>query len=346
MSLQDALQLVQPVLSQYGIKPHYVEQNGSAFKVYSDKGTFALKEADPYKGMDFVRNVHYLYQRGYNRIVPIYPTPDGRYAVLYSQRLFYLMPWISNEKNEDRTSQHKKLFRELARLHTLTVKDIEVSEEDTKNHYEQTNEQWKKEASMLDEMIEACEQKWYMSPFELLFCTYYHDISQALKFANRKLDDWYEVSKDAKKMRMVIVHGKVSPEHFLYDEKGYGYFINLEDSRYASPLHDLLPFVAKNLESLPRQDEDMVDWIYTYASYFSLKDEEMELLTSYLAHPGPAIQVLERYYKSKSKFNQQKAVQELQKAYWRLKNIEYVVMRIDEIERKKKQEKEGAQGEG
>mgnify|MGYP001953728563 CR=1 FL=1 len=345
MSQNEAFTMVQPILSQYGIRPHYVEKIGSAFKIYADQGAFALKEASPYQGMNFVRNIHLLFQKGYNRIVPIYPTPDGRYAVLQQNRLFYLMPWVANEyKNtEDRNSKQKQLFRELARLHTLSSKDVELTDEDTENHYQETKAQWDKESLMLDEMIEACEQKWYMSPFELMYCTYYHNVKQALQFAIRKLDDWYEKAKDSKKMRMVIVHGKVSPDHFLFDEKGYGYFINFEESRYAAPHHDLLPFVAKACEGLPRQNEDMVEWIYTYTSHFALREAEIDLLMSYLAYPLPFIQVLEKYYKSTTKFNHYKAVRELQQKFWVMKNSEYIVMRLDEIERQKKQAKEGAQ---
>ena len=43
-------------------------------KVYSDRGTFALKSILPHNGIDFIKNVQKLYHRGYNRIVPIYQT--------------------------------------------------------------------------------------------------------------------------------------------------------------------------------------------------------------------------------------------------------------------------------
>lgn len=116
--------------------------------------------------------------------------------------------------------------------------------------------------------IEACERKEYMSPFELMFSLYYHDVSQALKFSTNKFKDWYEKTKESEKARTVIIHGKVSTEHFLYDDRGYGYFTNFENARQGSPLHDLLPFLSRTLKTYPKRSEESVEWIYTYMKYF------------------------------------------------------------------------------
>jgi hypothetical protein len=78
------------ILQNYQVKPYFVEEHGNIKKIYSNKGTFALKKMTPTAGTDFVRHVHILYQKGFNRIVPIYPTLDGRYAVLHDKALYYL----------------------------------------------------------------------------------------------------------------------------------------------------------------------------------------------------------------------------------------------------------------
>ncbi|WP_433743460.1 spore coat protein YsxE [Falsibacillus pallidus] len=328
------------ILSQYGVEAHFVEGKGSVHKIYSTKGVFALKKIIPQNGVDFVRNVQTLYQRGYYHIVPIYPTMDGRYGVLDGGYLYYLMPWLSNEEKEDRFERHQKLFRELARMHTISSKDISLGEDDRKEHYENTMEEWERQKEFLEEFVERCEKEAYMSPFQLLYCSYFHDMHQALNFSIKKLEEWYEASKDNKKARTVIVHGKISTEHFLYDDRGYGYFTNFEHSKTAPPFHDLLPFLSRTLKTYPRQFEDCVEWLYTYFQHFSFKDEEMLLFMSYLAHPGPIFRVVEKYHHKGNKRKEQKMVKRLQKQYWLLKNTEYVVMRMDELERKKKEAKE------
>ena len=240
-----------PILKNYQVQPYFVEDHGNVKKIYSDKGTFALKKIVPTTGTDFIRHVHLLYQKGFNRIVPIYPTMDGRYAVLHEKALYYLMPWMSNEVKEDRQHKHQQLFRELARLHTLSAKDITVNKEERTEHYEKTIQLLDKNQEFLDGFIDQCEKKTYMSPFELVYCLYYNEISQALRFSKTKFEEWYEKTKEEEKARMVITHGKLSSEHFLYDDKGYGYFINFENARYGSPIHDLLPYLSRSFNTQP-----------------------------------------------------------------------------------------------
>ncbi|MFL6560055.1 MAG: spore coat protein YsxE, partial [Bacillus sp. (in: firmicutes)] len=74
MSNPNQLNTFAHILKNYLVEPHFVEDFGSVQKIYSNKGTFALKKIDPATGTDFIRHVHLLYQKGYNRIVPIYPT--------------------------------------------------------------------------------------------------------------------------------------------------------------------------------------------------------------------------------------------------------------------------------
>ena len=316
------------ILKEYGVDNPHIERYGKIYKVYSKNGIFALKIISPSSGIDFVRNVQLLYQRGYNRIVPIFPTLDGRYAILEERSLYYLMPWLSNEDKEDRFAKHQKMFRELARLHTLSVKDIAVTSEARQDHYERTLEQWEREEEFLEEFLESCERKWYMSPFELMFCNYYQSIRQAVTFSKSKLEEWLEVSKEETKGRIVMIHGKVSIEHFLYDDRGYGYFTNFEDSKIASPIHDLLPFLVRRLHAQPGQYDDTIEWINTYFRYFPFRNDEKLLFLSYLAHPGSIFETVEDYYFRKSKKTELRFVKKFQREYWLMKNTEYVVMKM------------------
>ena len=191
MSDSNQLEPLIPILKNYQVKPYFVEEHGNIKKIYSDKGTFALKKIVPTTGTDFVRHVHLLYQKGFNRIVPIFPTMDGRYGVLHDKNLYYLMPWMSNEIKEDRTHKHLQLFRELARLHTLSAKEINVNKDEREEHYDKTIALLDKNQELLDGFIDECEKKTYMSPFELLFCLYYNEISQALRFSKTKFEELF-----------------------------------------------------------------------------------------------------------------------------------------------------------
>jgi spore coat protein YsxE len=339
-SSYDELKLI---VKQYGLKVNHFEQYGRTFKIFSSNGTYALKKIQPQSGVDFVRNVQLLYQKGYNRIVPIFPTMDGRYAILQQNYLYYLMPWLSNAEKEDRNEKHQKMFRELARLHTLSMKSIQIETKERNEHFEQTIEQWEREEEFLNEFLEISEKKWYMSPFELLFCTFYNDVKRALDFSKKKLEEWYEDSKEVNNARTVITHGKISTEHFLYDDRGYGYFTNFEDSKIASPIHDLLPFLARTLQTYPKRFDECIEWLYMYFGHFPFREEEKLLFLSYLAHPGPIIRTAQSYHLKKTKRTELKFVKQLQSQYWLLKNTEYVVIKMNEMENKTKQVENDAQ---
>lgn len=331
-----------PILKNYQVDPYFIEDFGKIKKVYSNKGTLALKRISPNNGTDFIHHIHHLYQKGYNRIVPIYPTMDGRYAVLNEKDLYYLMPWLPNEVKENRTERHQQLFRELARLHTLSAKEITVKKEERTEHYEKTIQLFEKNQEFLNGFVEECEKKIYMSPFELLFCLYFNEIGQALQFSRKKLEEWYETTKEQDKARMVINHGKISSEHFLYDEKGYGYFSNFEGAGYGSPIHDLLPFLSRTLKTNPKRNDDCVDWVYHYFKFFPFKKDEKLLFFSYLSYPVSMIQMVEKYYRKPYPKNELKFVQQLQRQYWHLKNTEYAAMRIAELDQPNEQTEQGA----
>lgn len=337
MNDSNRLEAVAPILQQYQVEPHFIEDFGTIQKIYSNKGIFALKKISPACGTDFIRHVHFLYQKGFNRIVPIYPTMDGRYAVLHDHYLYYLMPWLANENRDPKSRQ---LFRELARLHSLSAKEIMINKEERLEHYEKTIQQLEKHQEFLNGFIDVCERKTYMSPFELLFCLYYNEISQALRFSKAKFEEWYENTKENDKARMVVTHGKLSTDHFLFDERGYGYFINFENAAYGSPIHDLLPYISRTLNTSPRRSDDTIDLLYHYFKYFPFKEEEKQLFYSYLAYPIPLIQTVEKYYRKQRRKNELKYVRQLQQRYWHLKNTEYVVMRMTEIETQQQQANE------
>ncbi len=331
MSDSNRLSELTPILRNYQVEPYFIEDFGKVQKVYSNKGTFALKKIPPAAGTDFIRHVHYLYQKGYNRIVPIFPTVDGRYAVLYEKDLYYLMPWLPNETKETRSGRHMQLFRELARLHMISAKEVKVQKEERKEHYEKTIDQLEKNKEFLEGFMEECEKKTYMSPFELLFCLYFNEIGQALRFSKTKFEEWYEDTKDQEKARMVVIHGKISSEHYLYDERGYGYFMNFEAAGFGSPIHDLLPFLSRALKTSPKKNDECVDWVYHYFQYFPFKNDEKLLFLSYLAYPLNMIQTADSYHqKTPHKRNELKCVKQLQRNYWYLKNTEYVAMKIAE----------------
>jgi len=317
-------------LEHYQLQLNYFEDFGKIIKVYTNNGVFVIKSLPATKGIDFVKNIQQLYQKGYNRIVPVFATVENSYGVLVDQQLWYLMPWLPNPNIIEGAERQRQLIRELARMHVLSVKEkiIEVNEHEA--HFNSMKERWERQQNFLEEFSRLIERKWYMSPFELQYCAYHQDIYQALNFSIRKLTEWFENTKEDGKIRTVTTHGKLSIDHFVYTENGYGHFINLEDATEAAPHFDILPYIVDMLNTYPKQGIDVVEVLEYYFKFFPWRDNEMMLFTSYLASPEGPVEIVEEFFHRKNEQSEAILCQKLQMQYWLLKNTEFVIMQIEQ----------------
>jgi spore coat protein YsxE len=328
----------QELLYPYRFKVDFVEDYGKIKKVYTDKGVFALKKLarSSRQGANFIQTMSLLSQKGFMKMIRPYRTHDGEYIVYDGADAYYVMPWLPNEPKEERDIRYHKLFQELAELHSLTLHESKIKKEDVTKHYELLEKQWKDRKEDLEKYVEQCEQKIYMSPFELYFCLVYHECSQALEFARNKLDEWYEIMKEKEEARLVTIHGKLSAKHFIYDESGNGYFINFEQAREAPPVYDIISFYFRAFKTYPIQSYESYEWFTTYEQRFPLREEELLLLYSYLAFPELLVRSVDRYRNERASQPEMKHIQMLTAAYWQMKNIEQLLTRIMQAEQQKK----------
>lgn len=326
-----------PILKKYNLQPTHIEDHGKIKKIITSNGVFALKTIAKKVNLQFPGFLQQLFQQGFTRAVPIYPTIDGTYLVYYDQNYHYLMPWVQNHGPTDRVARNHAIFKEIARVHLSTSRKQTIEEDEITSHFERIINQWEEQNQYLESFVEQAEKKWYMSPFELQFCTYFYEVSLASRFARNQLDRWYDKVQETKTFRTALTHGNLSDSHFLFDDKGKGYLSNFEKSAYASPINDLVSLYYRLLKTYPTLCENCVDWYETYRNHNPLRDEEIYLFLSYLSYPEPIYRCVRNYEKNRNK-SEREHVQNLQRAYWLTKNIEYVSVKILEAEEKRKQE--------
>ena len=339
--MQTNEQSVEEIVYQYGINPEYVEQHAGVWRVATNKGAFALKKIKKEQAYPLFRNIHSLFQRGIKTVVPIYQTRQGYYFIESYSDAYYLMPWIEDNEERELDFKDSLMFKELAKLHSMTVQEKEYPEEEITAFYNRISEEWTKEQEDLEKFVDVCEKRLYMSPFELQVCTYAHEISLAQKFSLQKLENWQEAVKETKKHRVAMTHGRVSFHHFVKDTEGRGYFISWERAKQAAPANDIISFYQRYLRTYPLFCDDCIDWFYEYQKGFSLQEYEKDLTLSYLSHPASFMQAVEQFQQPPNP-NQRRAISErelvkkIQGSYWQAKNIEYVAGRINQIEEQNK----------
>lgn len=344
MSMQ--LSELRLLLQNYDLYPEYTEEiTKKTIKVYTDTGPYVLKKLSSEFNPYFVDSIRILNEQKYSNYVPLLRNKQQQLISQYNGEYYYLMPWLVNEQEEERDARHQLLFKEVANLHKRTEKKISLDGQEATNHYEKLTNKWDEEKARFETFVEQCEKKIYLSPFELQAVTYYTEVSRAIEFSRKKLDEWYEKMTDQKSSRVVLTHGKVSARHFLYDDDGNGYLSNFEKSSYSSPIDDFLLFLNRTAKTYPIQSDDVVNWFYSYQKDYPFTEEEMLLFIGYLAYPERLCRFIKNYSKKGKKSSELEANIQLVRAYWQFKNIEYFVMKVSEIENRKKMEAEAAEAQ-
>lgn len=168
-----------------------------------------------------------------------------------------------------------------------------------------------------------------MSPFQLQFCTYFHEMIQAYWFAETQLEKWYEKMKETKKWRISFIHGRAVPSHYLWNETGQRYFFSWERAHWASPLADLLPSLYEYVRTLPPIDEEWLNGFFEYEQQLAIREEERDFFFSHAASPSHLYRFVSRYtMERKKEMDEYTAVSQLQREYWVMKHIEQIVTRL------------------
>ncbi len=320
---------LEPLLRNYQIFPQRIKKKGNVYQIITRDYTYALKGMKNRPRLDLMRLFQWLNIQGFFQHVSILPDRYGRYYQMVNGTIYYLMPWIQ-ENEERRSNKHRKMFSELAHLHLTTVKIIPVTDEMIQSHYENVRTRWQREEEFLLRFLEQCERKVYMSPFEWRYVLYYHEIRSAYQFAYVSLESWQEELLENKKARTCMVHGNLHPDHYLIDKRGYGYFINFEKSRTASPISDLLPYLARSLRTFPEPEGDEIAWLDAYQQTFQLTTAEKYLLQSYLAHPESIMNIIQAYQNKRRNNHELEYTKKIEQFYWSLKNRERFIRNMIE----------------
>lgn len=335
---RELLELYRPILQQYGLQAHRIDHVGKVKKVYTNVGVFALKEIKHDRQIQTVQQAYSLYTK---QSVPLYLSRQGTPFVFYQGQYYYLMPWITQGTNPERGERIRSFFRDLAYLHRQSLKEVDVKEEEITHYYEARKSEWEKQRTFLQSYVEQCEHEWYMSPFQLQVCTYFHETMQAYWFAETQLEKWYEKIKETKKWRMVFIHGNALLSHYVHDEKGNRYFLSWERACWASPLADLFTSLYHHVRTSHPIGDEWIDGVVEYEQQLSILDEEQAFFFSHLAQPDSMYRFVSQYATERQKERSERDyVSRLHRRYWAMKNIEYIVMRLIQIKEAKQAEEQ------
>ncbi|GAA3321068.1 spore coat protein YsxE [Ectobacillus funiculus] len=269
----------EPLLQMYRLNPEHLEEHGSVLKVYTNQGPYALKRLSPSRleRSNFVHHLRFLSEKGFTNYAPVYHASDGEYFLSDGQHQYYLMPWLdSAEQKGEENDHYHQMFQTLAAMHQKTVKEESITEETIDSHYNALSGRWEQDRDMLDTFLTQSEAKWYMSPLELQYCTYYHHVLRAHEFAAKQLEEWQELMKEKETTRISLIHGNVSQKSFfclIMSETVI--FISLEKfTVFPHRYRILYSFYQRSFNTYPIARNDRYEWYQMYQKHFPYTKEE------------------------------------------------------------------------
>lgn len=254
---------------QCHVKPSKIEIRGRVTILTTDKGIFCLKPKDETRQDIPTLNVYeYLNSRSF---------------YYYPRKLDLSTDDVEVREyiREDHIPREQKivdLVDLMSLLHNKTTHYKEVDLDDYKKIYEDLKNNIIYLTSYYNDLISIIESHIIMSPKEYLLARNITMIFKSLYFCEVELEHWYEMIKEKRKQRVVVLHNNLNLNHFLRNENSY--FINWEKAKVGIPIFDFYKlYRAHALEF------DFDELLKRYEHHYPLKREERLLLFILISMP-------------------------------------------------------------
>lgn len=216
---------------------------------------YVLKEE---KDLEYLEN--YFISRDFHNYLKVLERIDNK------NKYQYLEDYSLNNDTKALDIAHT-----LGLLHNKTSYTKEVTIDKKKEIYDEVLGYINYTEEKYTEILNNIEYKAFPSPSEIIFLNGYSKINDAFMFLKREIDNWYKLVKDKPKDRLAIIHGNMSLEHAICNDKLY--LINWSSSRFESPVIDISIFYNNTWDKV-----DFKEVLEEYLSISTLREDELKLL--------------------------------------------------------------------
>ena len=248
------------LIKSYNPKKYTLKGNTIIFE--TDDNKLVLKESNK----DINNTFNYLKSRNFNNIPSIIKSSNNINIYKFLNDTIY-----SKEQRAD------DLINTVISLHEKTSYHKDVREDSYKEIYDNilSNINYLKEK--YNYYFDLFFKEIYHSPSHYLFLRNYTKLINNLSFCNRELDNWYDLVKDKRNVRVSVIHNNLNLEHFIKDDKNY--LISCDKSTTDIPILDIINFYKKEYLNI-----NFNNLLNKYLNI--LNDDEKKLLFILLALPS------------------------------------------------------------
>lgn len=167
-------------------------------------------------------------------------------------------------------------------LHNKTTRYINTSIDDYKKVYEDISNKIDSLYSYYNDLNDLIDQEIYMSPSSYLLARNISKIYSSLNYCKYELNSWYDLVKEDKKQRKVLIHNNLSLEHLIRNENSY--LISWDNSRFDSPIYDLYNFYKNNYDKI-----EFSSLFRLYNNKYPLRENEIKLFFILISLPDKIV---------------------------------------------------------
>ena len=255
---------IRHILEKYQLHPTRYQMKGKVTFVDTDRGSYAMKEMehDQEEIWNYLRSRNFLY----------YPE-----IIRYENRI--LVTKLEQDIAMPKEQKAEDLIDLMALLHQKTTHYKEVDISDYKELYEEISNNIFYLKTYYDDMMTIIESHIIMSPSEYLLARNITLVYSALNFSKEALEKWYEMIKDKRKQRMVILHNHLELSHFIRNQNAY--LTSWDKAKFGIPIFDFYKFYKKHCLEF-----EFDELFKRYERSYPLLEEERLLLFILLALPS------------------------------------------------------------
>ena len=264
---------ISELLRKNELKPNGYKKIGKTFLVKTDHGNYIIKKS---------KNKNNIYDYLNSRSFRYYPP-------IIDEEEYEITEYIE-EIDMPREQKMSDMIDLVSLLHNKTTHYKEVDEDDYKKIYEDILGNIEYLNSYYMDLITIIESKIYMSPSEYILARNISKIFAAINYANRKLDEWFEIIQKKRKQRFVVLHNNLEIDHYIRNNDSY--LVSWDKAKIDIPVFDLYKLYKKS--SL---DFDFESILKRYEGNYPFLEEERLLFLILIALPDK-IELEDNEYKN------------------------------------------------
>lgn len=248
------------IVEKYDLGAYKYQYIGKTRVIDTKNGKYIIKK----KTNDKKDIYDYLDSRGFSNYLKLENSYDEAYEIYR---------YIDNREINDEDKAIDLVYI-LSMLHIKTTTYRAVVLDDVKNIYEQINNNINYLLLYYRDLQDYIESKVYMSPGEYLLIRNISAFYNVLELSKNSINKWYDVKKNMKKERVVLLHNNLELNHFLEGEEKV--LINWDRAYKDYVVYDFLDFYRNeylNIEMNSLYEIYQSKYRYTYDEkllFFSL----------------------------------------------------------------------------